>query len=142
MLARRNRLVSLPSWLCLLGQLDTFRIDDNPFAADGIRPGVTAFGRARIGATICCQSAANGLSSIRNVSSCPSRHNQEGQHIVAPILARPNAVTPGLIPPRSSSYQHGTLRSRASLASLASTRSSVQSPEFARAAQNEDGPRR
>ena len=86
MLARRNRLVSLPSWLCLLGQLDTFRIDDNPFAADW-------------------------------------------QHIVAPILARPNAVTPGLIPPRSSSYQHGTLRSRASLASLASTRSSVQSPD-------------
>ena len=31
---RRNRLVSLPSWLCLLSQLETLRIDDNPFASE------------------------------------------------------------------------------------------------------------
>ncbi|KAK4687055.1 hypothetical protein P7C73_g3063, partial [Tremellales sp. Uapishka_1] len=30
--ARRNRMVALPSWLCLLDRLDTFKVDDNPFS--------------------------------------------------------------------------------------------------------------
>ncbi|EIW73519.1 hypothetical protein TREMEDRAFT_25033 [Tremella mesenterica DSM 1558] len=31
---RRNRLVSLPSWLCLLKHLETLRVDDNPFVTE------------------------------------------------------------------------------------------------------------
>ncbi|KAK8858673.1 hypothetical protein IAR55_002902 [Kwoniella newhampshirensis] len=32
--ARRNKLVSLPPWLCLLGHLETLKVDENPFASE------------------------------------------------------------------------------------------------------------
>ncbi|WWD18566.1 hypothetical protein CI109_103019 [Kwoniella shandongensis] len=32
--ARRNKMVSLPPWLCLLGHLETLKVDGNPFAAE------------------------------------------------------------------------------------------------------------
>lgn len=33
-IARRNKLVSLPPWLCLLDHLETLHVDDNPFAPE------------------------------------------------------------------------------------------------------------
>ena len=72
--------MSLPSWLCLLGQLETLRIDDNAFT-------------------------------------------NEWQPIVAPILAN-SRDNHNSLPPRSAS-QSNILRSHDSVASFASSQSSV-----------------
>ncbi|WVQ73148.1 hypothetical protein IAR50_002712 [Cryptococcus sp. DSM 104548] len=34
---RRNKLVALPPWLCLLAQLDTLKVDNNPFTPEWLR---------------------------------------------------------------------------------------------------------
>lgn len=111
---RRNRLVSLPSWLCHLTQLETLKVDDNPFCREW----------QAIVAPILVNTDLTKLSSPYIPARAPSHSNQgiraaqSASSLASSVCSTPSAREMVTSPSVDSVYRNSPISATPSLTNL------------------------